>query len=87
MKSEIGPLADKEGNYVADPKAMADVLSRQYASVFSTARNATPTQNTLNPCIDNLIFNEEDIIAAIDELKPNSSAGPDGFPAILIKNC
>ena len=32
-------------------------------------------------------FAMEDIVAAIDELRANSSAGPDGFPAILLKNC
>ena len=24
---------------------------------------------------------------AIDELKPNSASGPDGFPVIMLKNC
>ena len=39
------------------------------------------------PCIAYITMNEEDFVAAIDELKPTSAAGPDGFPAILLKVC
>ena len=35
-KSDIGPLMDSDENLVCDDKAMADILSRQYASMFST---------------------------------------------------
>ena len=30
---------------------------------------------------------EEDITSAINEISPTAAAGPDGFPAILLKNC
>ena len=87
VKSDIGPLTDEKGDYVSDPKSMADILSKQYASVFTTTHNATPIQSPSLPCIAYLTMNEEDFVAAIDELKPNSAAGPDGFPALLLKVC
>ena len=39
------------------------------------------------PTISDIDFTEEDIINAIDELRNNSAAGPDGLAAILLKNC
>ena len=41
----------------------------------------TETENSLH----NIVFAEDDIIAAIDELSNNSAAGPDGFPAVMLK--
>ncbi len=32
-------------------------------------------------------FTENDIISAINELSANSSSGPDGIPALLLKKC
>ena len=87
IKSNIGPLIDDDGSYVTEPKTMAGLLSNQYASVFSTPRDAPQTEETSQDRIDTISFNEDDIIAAIEELKADSSAGPDGFPAILLKNC
>ena len=70
---------------------MANILSKQYSSVFSTPRvtlqdaksffDDTETENSLH----NIVFAEDDIIAAIDELSNNSAAGPDGFPAVMLK--
>ena len=33
-----------------------------------------------------IIFNHDDIKEAIDELSCTASAGPDGFPPVLLKN-
>ena len=37
--------------------------------------------------LEDITFSSEDIIKAIDEISPTSAAGPDGFPAILLKAC
>ena len=37
--------------------------------------------------ITETIVTENDIIKAINELSPSSAAGPDGFPALLLKQC
>ena len=69
---------------------MADILSKQYSSVFSTPRDPLPNPNELFTednlaNLNDIVFSEDDIIEAIGELSNNASAGPDGFPAILLK--
>ena len=68
---------------------MAELLSEQFAKSFSTpvdyySNNVTP--NSI-PQIEPLMFTIEDIKTAIKELRPTSASGPDGFPAILLRNC
>ena len=68
---------------------MAELLSEQFAKSFSTpvdyySNNVTP--NSI-PQIEPLLFTIEDIKTAIKELRPTSASGPDGFPAILLRNC
>ena len=37
--------------------------------------------------ITEMIVTENDIMKAINELSPSSAAAPDGFPALLLKQC
>ena len=39
------------------------------------------------PPLSNVIFTEKDIVKAISEISNSSAAGPDLFPALLLKNC
>ncbi len=39
------------------------------------------------PTISDINFEEEDVIKAIDEIKENSTTGPDHVPGILLKKC
>ena len=66
---------------------MADILSKQYSSVFSTPRHDPPNIQTQLPGINDIPLNEMDFEEMIDELDQTSAAGPDGFPAIFLKNC
>ena len=60
----IGPLIDDKGNIVNGSKNMADLLSKQYKSVFSTPResydNMTHHDYNCNTMKD-FIFNRENI--------------------------
>ena len=95
IKTSIGPLLIKElGEYVSDDKGMAETLSKQYSSVFSTPKQnlAEPTvlfENDFNDpnSITDVEFSKQDIIKAIDDISMTAAAGPDGFPAILLKTC
>ena len=90
IRSKIGPLLDKLGNLTSNNKEMAEILSQQYVSVFSKPTdNSTQSDNVEStvPNIPSLQMTEKDFISAIDELSPSAAAGPDGFPAILLKNC
>ena len=69
---------------------MADILQANYKVVFSdptvkTDINIPPndSQHTIN----DIEFNEEDFIKAINQIPTFSAAGPDKFPAIILKEC
>ena len=68
---------------------MANILSEQYASVFSVPSGKSSPEEINNsiPMLDDIVFTEEDIINAIDELRNNSASGPEGLAAILLKKC
>ena len=88
VSSIVGTLINQQGKLINNNKEMADILSQQYAKVFSKTKDRTPifiqpqSESTLN----NINFNAKAFKDAINELKSNSAAGPDGFPAILLKN-
>ena len=42
-------------------------------------------KRTKSPSLNGIDFTENDLILAIKELQTNSSAGPDGVPAVLLK--
>ena len=90
----IGPLLDATDQLTSCSETMCEILSEQYASVFSTPAcdqdemndlfdDATLTRNGIH----DIDFGEEDIIEAMSEFSTNSAAGPDGFPAMMLKMC
>ena len=90
LQSSIGPLLNCNGKLTQRSKEMADILADQYAKVFSKPKQPQPQPNqekTKNVKIDEIKITEESIVKAINELSPSSSAGPDGFPAMLLKKC
>lgn len=88
VRSQIGPLKDKNGSFISDPRDIAEALSSQFASVFSKPMNS-PNFNTeaVEILLSDIVFNKTDIISCIDELRANAAPGIDGFPAILLKKC
>ena len=47
-----------------------------------------PPPTIQNPFTDDMLdFSTEDIIKAIEEIKPNAASGPDEIPVILLKEC
>ena len=90
-KSSIGPLLNKNNEYISSSSKMANLLSTQYSSVFSKPSDASPyytiEENENDPTITDIEFTEQDIIDAIDELKNTSASGPDGLAAIFLKKC
>ena len=87
--SKIGPLLNKLNEYTSNSSEMGEILSSQYASVFSEP-SPSPYHSMIDdpdiPAISEIDFTEEDIIAAIDELSNTSASGPDGLTAIFLKN-
>ena len=76
-------------------ESIVEMLNEQYESVFSSPRKdkriSSPLEffshNYANEQLDNIIFDREDVVDAINQLNNSSSAGPDGVPSILLKKC
>jgi hypothetical protein len=91
VKSKIGPLLNEKNQYTASSIEMANLLKKQYESVFSNpigqSAYSNATSSTMGHDLVDITFTEEDFINAIDELSNNSSSGPDGIPSIFLKKC
>merc|ERR1711888_450255 len=93
IKSTIGPILDSAKNLVSCPLKMAELLKTQYDSVFSTPLEPMiPLEEIFDvedinegPILSDISFEPADIESAIDELSSSSSADPNQFPAILLK--
>ena len=95
-KSRIGPFLDPvSGKPNSNPEYAAEVLRQQYNSVFRPPRLqwAVPNpemffQEEENmPHLADFKFDNVDMEMAFEDLRGNSAPGPDGFPAILLKEC
>ena len=90
----VGPLLDSAKNVITGAKSICELLRQQYESVFSKPRKSTENQDDPNKFFSkgksklaDIAFTTDDIKSAIDELSVNAASGPDGLPAILLKNC
>ena len=89
-RSSIGPLLNEVNEYTASSTKMANLLSAQYSSVFSTPKDSPyfiMEEEVDSVELTDVTFSEQDILDAIDELKNSSASGPDGISAILLKKC
>ena len=94
VKIRIGPLLDAANTLVTCPKKISEILSEQYSSVFSRPaydsaeiNNLFMDEDTIPNGLSDIDFGEEDLIEAMNEFPSNSAAGPDGFPAMMLKQC
>ena len=98
ISTGIGPLMDLAKNVISCPMKMAEMLANQYSSVFSTPKEPLEERTYLFPGEDHDVqaahgsimdieFTREDLEEAINEIRPSAAAGPDRFPAILLKMC
>ena len=89
-KSGIGPLL-YENSLHYDDKSMADILQRQFCSVFSDPDNPNKELYDIDAEFDEPLteinITIEDIDKALKEIKPHSSSTNDDMPAILMKKC
>ena len=95
VKIAIGPLINSAKKLITSPRQMAEILSEQYSSVFSTPSQESRSPSDIfpdadadnEPFINNIKFNDNELAEAMGELSANSAPGPDGFPSILLKKC
>ena len=95
VSSGIGPFIDAAKNVISNPMKMAEMLADQYSSVFSQPKETlaepseyfpeeAPSEDS-KPAIVDIQFTSKDIEEAISEISVTAAAGPDRFPAILLK--
>ena len=94
QKRNISMLFDENKNMCTDPHQLANLLQKQFNSVFSDptiinieSASFDPPSISTSFTDDLLNFSITDIVQAIDEIKPNAAAGPDELPVTLLKNC
>ena len=94
IKSNIAMLINNLGDVVTDREKMANMFQKQFTSVFSDPSAPdvkSPTfdpPHIANPMADEKFVAMDDaILEAISELENDSAPGPDGVPAVLLKNC
>jgi len=87
-------LFDESNNICNNTTQIANLLQKQFSSVFSNPSETDLSAAEFNrPEVafpfgdDKLSFSRQDIINAIDDIKLNSAAGPDAIPVCLLKNC
>ena len=96
-RTAIGPLLRDMGHgdsyLVTNPKDMSELLSEQYASVFSyTSREQIDNPKEFfsekeGDLLSDIDFTNEDIMEAMRSFSSYASPGPDGFPSLLLKKC
>ena len=70
---------------------MAEMLSTQFSSVFTTNSNQVLNKDELFPAqqmdLNDIEINPDVFIKTLTELSPQAMTGPGGMPAILLHNC
>ena len=96
IKAAVGPLINSQGTKTEDPAEVCEALRIQYEGVFSSPieekKIANPMEffsssNIMDSQLQDISFSKLDIKEAIRDVSNNAAAGPDGFPAILLKKC
>ena len=94
----IGPLIDLASSIITCPLQMANMLAEQYSSVFSTPKEELTEADDIfpeceggdtagRPKLADIKFSAEDIARAIGEVSSTAAAGPERYPAMLLKQC
>ena len=83
------------GDQITNKREISQLLLEQFSSVFSTTSNDKKVtnpdlfflDNENETQLDDIIINDDHIISAVNEMSASSSAGPDGLPSSILKEC
>ena len=83
---------NENGKLTQRNKEMAEILSKQYVKAFGVPKPTDTTESENDDTINvnnipDLQITEDNLVKAINELSQSAAPGPDGFPAILLKQC
>ena len=85
-RNKIGPLKNEDGVAVTDPRELAQILNKQYVSVFTRSQDDVEESDLhMEVHLEDISITHERIVEAIDKINEQSASGPDGIPARVIK--
>ena len=84
----IAPLREN-GKLYAAPKEKANILNKQYQSVFTVEDKSNIPTPTGKPYPDmcDIVVTEEGVLRLLQKVNPHKACGPDELPARILKEC
>ena len=79
-------LAEQYNSAFSQPVYSEDQVQAVFRAEPPPNSGNLPTTSAAS-LLENINFSDEELAEAMRELRANSAAGPDGFPAILLKKC
>jgi len=85
-RTGTAPLKDN-GLLYSDAKSKADILNRQYQSVFSheDLNNIPEPDDIERPAMSEITVGEEGVFKMLSKVKENKASGPDQLPSKILK--
>ena len=84
----VGPIRLDNGCITDAPREMVEIFASSFASVFSRQSLATPfPHQQFDGKLDEVIFPEDQVLRALQNLNGNTAMGPDNLHPLLLKNC
>ena len=86
--TSIPPLTDNKGKLWTTDNQKAEAFNKFFQSVFTTdnGKNLNLSPKSCKP-MENFYFTQEDIISAMQNMKPKVSRTPEDIPTLFIKRC
>ena len=83
----VSPLK-QGGKLFSDPKTKANILLKQFKSVFTVEDQSTlPPMESKATTINQIEINQLGVAKLLKDLKPHKAPGPDAIPNLVLKNC
>ena len=86
--SGVAPLKDSDGLTYSDSHSKANILSRQFSSVFNTNEDMTSLKDKGQspfPAMDHITISPPGVFKILSDLEIHKATGPDEIPARLLK--
>ena len=83
------PALRENGKLVTDSVGKAEILNRQFDSVFTNEDSKIPdvTDSKSYPSMPDIIVTQEGLLKLLQKIDANKASGPDGIPAKILKLC
>ena len=83
-------MRNSEGSLVTDSKKKAEILLKQFKSVFTPDSNPSPNQTDhIQQCpdIDQIVVSQDGVQKLLQDIKTEKATGPDSIPNLVLKEC